>query len=301
MYNPDRLAKVRQQYDDMQPLSPLPDIAPMEYYTIQASLSTVRLVLLRPKHTARQTLPVVVYLHGGGFIFGSFASKEKFIRNVVTKSHVALIYVDYSLSPEARYPVAVEETFSTVLWAYKHANLFAFDRSKISIIGDSAGGCLAAAASILLNRRGYSGILENQILVYPMLTHDRSMFDSDKQFGQGDYLLTSEEMACYSQHYIGDCHATDQDPILAPLHATIEDLKNQPRCLILTAECDVLRDEGEHYARRLAAARVDSCSVRIMGTVHGFMALVDDENSHYRRVLNLISGFLSESHSCTTA
>lgn len=135
------------------------------------------------------------------------------------------------------------------------------------------------------------------MLIYPVAAYDRSMYESNTLYGQGNYLLSSKEMDFYWHTYTGGYSATSQalhDPSLAPLQtATLDDLRPLPRTLVLTAECDILRDEAEHYARRLASADVPSCSVRMMGTVHGFMAM--DETTHYRRGLSLITDFLNES------
>lgn len=122
------------------------------------------------------------------------------------------------------------------------------------------------------------------------------MYDSNTLYGQGNYLLNSKEMDFYWHAYTGDYSSTSQvlrDPSFAPLQtASLDELRPLPRTLVLTAECDILRDEGEHYARRLADADVPSCTVRMIGTVHGFMAMAD--TTHYRRGLSLITGFLNE-------
>ncbi|CAO3595431.1 unnamed protein product [Absidia cylindrospora] len=253
----------------------------------------VELTIVRPLGTENDILPGLVFLHGGGWTTGAgFTTSERIVKDIVVNAHVAIIYVDYRLSPEVKFPVAVEECYSSTLWVHENASAIKVDPSRLAIGGDSAGGNLSAAVSIMLAQRGHENVLQGQILLYPATAHNRKGNDSFQTYGDGDYLLSRKDIAYFEdQYYDGD--GSPVDVRSAPLLATLDQLKNVPRALVLTAECDILRDEGESYARKLTEAGVDTRCVRVVGATHGFASAPLD-TPLYRQALNLVTGFLDK-------
>ncbi|KAI8334564.1 alpha/beta hydrolase fold-domain-containing protein [Chlamydoabsidia padenii] len=288
------------------PYENLPQVAPHVIKEIPTTAENgtgkVTLTLVRPKGSENNTLPVAIYFHGGGWILGSFKVSEKLIKDLVVKAHIALIYVEYSLSPQVKYPVALEECYSSVLWVHENASSLNVDPSNLTVFGDSAGGNLTAAISILLKKRGHNGVIKKQLLLYPAVAYTRDEYDSFKNYGQGDYILSHKAMSNMASLYHDEKHKTKhgawwtfspKDVLSCPLLATDEELKDLPRCLTITAECDVLRDEGEHYARRLTEVGVDSCAVRVLEAMHGFTTMPLD-TPQYRQALTLMTAFVNE-------
>jgi acetyl esterase len=144
----------------------------------------------------------------------------------------------------------------------------------------------------MLKQRGHGDVLKGQVLIYPVVDHAHAHYESYHAYGGGDYLLTHEDMVFFMEAYYGSKEAS-KDIRSAPLLATLEELKGVPRALVLTAECDVLRDQGEAYARHLTAAGVDAVGVRLIGATHGF-ATVPIETPQYRQSLTLITNFLNK-------
>ncbi|KAI8093789.1 alpha/beta hydrolase fold-3 domain-containing protein [Halteromyces radiatus] len=252
----------------------------------------ITLTIVRPIGTENEVLPVIIYFHGGGWVFGSFKTTEKLVKNIAVNAHVAVVFVDYSLSPEVRFPVAVEECYSSILWVHENAEMIKVDPSNLVVGGDSAGGNLSAVTSIMLKERGHGNVVTGQILLYPAVTHHRQHYESYNLFGNGEYILSHSDIAFFGNAYFGN-DKRPNDVRCAPLLATLDELKGLPRALILTAECDVLRDEGEDYARRLSEAGVDTCCMRMIGTIHGY-ATSPLETPQYLQTLNMISAFLNK-------
>jgi acetyl esterase len=145
---------------------------------------------------------------------------------------------------------------------------------------------------VMLAQRGHEDVLKGQILMYPVLALERQDFDSYQTYGDGDYFISRKNCDYFYQAYCGEA-PFPADVRLAPLLATLDELKSVPKALILTAECDVLRDEGEAYARKLTQAGVDTCCVRIIGATHGY-ATAPPNTSHYRRALHMMTDFLTK-------
>ncbi|KAI8080069.1 alpha/beta hydrolase fold-domain-containing protein [Halteromyces radiatus] len=286
----------------------VPEVAPLETKRISINVvgqpAEIDLTILRPKGTEQQVLPVAIYLHGGGWCIGSLFEAQKFVKDVVVKAHVAVIHVEYSLSPEVKYPVAVEECYSSILWIYENAASLNVDPSKLMIFGDSAGGNMSTVATILLKERGYGHVINRQILLYPAVARFRNQYDSYHHYGNGNYTLSHDEIAFFAANYHGENSRVQleggdwtygpEEVSNAPILATLEQLKGLPRCLVVTAECDVLRDEGEEYVRRLTEAGVDACAVRIIGATHGYLTLAIPATIQYTQTLNLVVGFMME-------
>lgn len=232
----------------------------------------IRLRLYRPSQ--RGFLPGLVYYHGGGFVIGSLDSHDPLCRELCQGSGCAVVSVDYRLAPEAPFPAAVNDAYAALSWVHENADELGLDHQRLAVGGDSAGATLATvAARLAKERRGPPVAL--QLLAYP-ITDFRSLdTGSYREFAEG-YLLTRASMAWFRDHYLQD-PAQRSDPRASPLAA--ENLIGLPPALVITAECDVLRDEAEAYAERLVQAGVRTELVRYPGLIHGFLsryALFDD-------------------------
>lgn len=249
------------------PLALLP--AQVEQRTIPCGpKGNLQLRIVRPEH-AEAELPVIIYFHGGGWVLGSFETYDRFLRQLVSGTGAALVFVEYSLSPEARFPVALEECYAATQWVSEHGAALGVDASRLVIAGDSAGGNLAAAVCLLAKERGGPRIA-GQALIYPATA---SGFDtaSFHQFGHG-YYLTAEASRWFWHQYAPD-RSADHDPHACPMAASTDQLTGLPPALVITGECDVLRDEGEAYAGRLMQAGVSVACTRYLGVIHGFIGI----------------------------
>jgi len=224
--------------------------------------------ILRPKGAAGP-LPVVIYIHGAGWVFGSRHTHDRLIRELAVGADAAVVFPNYSLSPEARYPTAIEESYAVLRWVADHGGDKGLDASRIVIAGDSVGGNMTAALTLMAKLRSGPRLLA-QLLFYPVTD---ASFDTDsyRQFATG-YFLRRDAMQWFWDQYTTD--DTQRDEITAsPLRATDEQLTDLPPALVITAEADVLRDEGEAYGRKLRQAGVDVTAVRYEGVFHDFMML----------------------------
>ncbi|CAO3639576.1 unnamed protein product [Cunninghamella echinulata] len=246
-----------------------------------------------------QLLPTLIYIHGGGYTSGDYTRYEKFIKDISVKAKINVIFIDYHLSPGSKFPVPVEECYSSVLWIYQHGKELNVNTEKIFIGGDSAGGNLTAATVILLKQRSVEQqILSGQVLIYPGVARQRKEYESYHLYGGGDYPYTREEMKQHHTAYLGEDYEQEDHPTFndirrAPLIATPTQLKGLPKTLILTAECDIVRDEGEAYARKLAQVGVEINAIRLLGTPHSFIT-EHVETPQYKQTINVISCFLNE-------
>jgi acetyl esterase len=207
---------------------------------------------------------LVVYYHGGGWVVGSLDSHDPACRFLARETDAMVLAVDYRLAPEHRFPAAVDDTLAAFRWAVREAQALGVDPARIAVGGDSAGGNLAAVVSQLATRDGGPRPAA-QLLVYPV-TDVSSKHDSYRLFADG-FFLTEREMDWYRHHYLPD-EAAALDPRVSPLLAA--DLRGLPPAIVLTAGFDVLRDEGEAYARRMESAGVAVRRRRHAGLIHGF-------------------------------
>lgn len=221
--------------------------------------------ILRPPGN-KATLPVVMYFHGGGWVLGNFATHERIVRDIVSGAGVASVFPEYTCAPDAHYPVANEQAYAATKWVAEHAKELNFDSERLAVSGESAGGNMATVVALLARQRGGPKIAA-QALFYPS-TSGRPDFPSRQQFAEG-YYLTAETGKWFWQHYTGGARV-ENEPTACPLTATLEQLASLPPALVITAECDVLRDEGEAYARKLVQAGVRVVATRYLGTLHGF-------------------------------
>jgi acetyl esterase len=264
------VAQARELYVNGQKLVPLvKKPAQIEDRTIPAGTGgDLKLRIFRPEGSSG-TLPVVMYFHGGGWVLGDADTYDHYMRELTNGSGAAVVFVEYSRSPEARYPIALEECFAATKWVAAHGNELNVNSSQIAVAGDSAGGNMAAVVCLLAKQRGGPEIAA-QVLIYPATGH---VFDSTsfQEFATG-YFLTQETSQWFWQQYTGGA-AVEHEPTACPLQATLDQLKGLPPALVITGECDVLRDEGEAYARKLIQAGVTVTCTRYLGAIHGFMGI----------------------------
>lgn len=229
---------------------------------------SVNIRIVRPQKSAG-ALPAIVYTHGAGWVFGNEHTHDRLIREIAVGAHAAVVFTKYSLSPEARYPTALEEIYTSLEWVARNGAEVGLDRSRIVVAGDSVGGNLTAAVAI--NARARRGpALVGQLLFYPVTD---ASFDtgSYRQFAEG-YFLRRDAMQWFWDQYLPD--ASKRSEITAsPLRATPDQLRDLPPTLVITAEADVLRDEGEAYANKLRDAGVRVAAARLQGTIHDFVML----------------------------
>ena len=249
------------------PQAPLPVVRDT---AIPGMAGTIPARFYRP--VADGVLPLLVYFHGGGWVIGSLDTHDDVCRDLAAQAGCAVLSVDYRLAPEHRFPAAAEDCFTATRWAAQNAAGLAIDPRRLAVGGDSAGGNLAAVTALMARDQG-GPALRFQLLVYPV-TCGRMDSPSIHENADG-YLLTRDAMVWFWDHY-APAPADREQPYAAPLRAA--DLSGLPPALVITAEFDPLRDEGEAYARRLQASGVPTTLHRYDGQIHGFLtmgALID--------------------------
>ncbi|MGP3919781.1 alpha/beta hydrolase [Nonomuraea sp. 10N515B] len=239
-----------------------------KWIIVPAEVGDVRVRIVKPAGTTG-VLPAVLYVHGGGWVLGNAGTHDRLVRELAVGAGAAVVFVEYDRSPEARYPVAIEQAYATALWITKRGAEEGMDASRLAVAGDSVGGNMAAALTILAKRRGDVRFV-HQSLYYPV-TDAAQDTDSYREFADGPYL-TAGAMAWFWDAYTTD-PAQRAEITASPLRASLEELAGLPPAFIIVDENDVLRDEGEAYARKLTAAGVPTTSVRYNGTLHDFMML----------------------------
>lgn len=232
---------------------------------------------------------VLIFFHGGGWVIGNIDSYSNVCTNMAKQTGALVVSVDYRLAPEHRFPCALLDCYTVTREIFLDSSLFGVETNNITIIGDSAGGNLAAAVSMLARDRGEFDV-SRQILIYPSTSNDHSDetgFPSIKKYGH-EYLLKSKRIRDYMDLYIS---AEDDlnNPYLAPLIA--EDLSNQPKSLIITAEYDPLRDEGEAYGKKLTLHGNTVDIYRMKDALHGFFSL-PKHFVHVKKSYEIINRFL---------
>ncbi len=228
----------------------------------------ISITVVRPVET-NGSLPAVVYTHGGGWVLGNFGTHERLVRDLTAQTGAAFVFVNYTPSPEARYPIAIEQVYATVKWVAERGAELGLDGSRLAIAGESVGGNMTAAVALMAKERGGPAI-RYQALLYPV-TNAAFNTDTYNAFADGPWL-TRKGMEWFWDAYAPDV-ARRTEPTASPLLASLEQLRGLPPALVITDEADVLRDEGEAYARKLRAAGVDVTAIRYDGVFHDFMML----------------------------
>ena len=243
--------------------------AEVEQHTIPGGpTGTISIVLVRPAdHNGK--LPAVIYTHGGGWVLGNFGTHERLVRDLARQTGAAFVFVDYPRSPEARFPIAIEQVYATLEWVAHHGAELGLDQERIAVAGDSVGGNMTAAITLMAKERGGPSI-RLQALLYPVTDASFETL-SYHEFADGPWL-TRKAMQWFWDAYLPDVYQRAM-PLASPLRATLNELSGLPPALVITDEADVLRDEGEAYARKLRDAGVDVTAVRYEGVFHDFMML----------------------------
>ncbi|CAN7658070.1 alpha/beta hydrolase [Caballeronia sp. LjRoot34] len=231
-------------------------------------IGSVDVRIVRPDSDPR-TRPTVIYLHGGGWVAGGKQTHDWLIREIAVAADVTLFFVDYTLAPEMQYPHQNEQAYAVLSHVARYADTFRVDASRIAIIGDGAGGNMAAALTFMAKERNGPKIAF-QGLFYPVLS-DISENTSYERYADGP-MLNLADMAYFFDAYFPS-YESRREVTAFPLLASVENLRGLPETLLIVSEHDVLRDEGEQYAHKLYEAGVQVTSVRYNGTVHGFMTL----------------------------
>ncbi|WP_020385978.1 alpha/beta hydrolase [Kribbella catacumbae] len=235
-----------------------------EWLTVPDGNVKVRIV--RPAGVAGP-LPVVLYIHGAGWVFGNAHTHDRLVRELAVGAGAAVVFPEYDRSPEAQYPIALEQNYAAARWIVASGKEHDLDASRLAIAGDSVGGNLAAAVTLLAKERG-DVTFNQQVLFYPVTD---ASFDtaSYHEFAEG-YFLQREGMKWFWDQYTKD-EAERNQITASPLRASLEQLRGLPTALVITGEADVLRDEGEAYAAKLREAGVAVTAVRFGGVIHDFV------------------------------
>ncbi len=233
--------------------------------TIDHDGRSLRLHIVKPGG-APPGLPVFMFFHGGGWVLGDFETHRRLVRDLVLASGAAAVFPDYSPSPEARYPTAINEAYAATLWVAEHGAEIGVDGARLAVAGNSVGGNMAAAVSLMAKDKG-GPALRCQALLWTVTDAD---FDtpSYREFAEG-HFLTRNMMIWFWGNYLPDL-ARRREKYAAPLRAPIGELRGLPPAVVQTAHSDVLRDEGEAYARKMNEAGVEVVSVRYNGLIHDF-------------------------------
>ncbi|MFD5411847.1 alpha/beta hydrolase [Streptomyces nojiriensis] len=236
---------------------------------------SVRARIVRPTG-ASGPLPVIVYIHGAGWVFGNAHTHDRLVRELAVGTGAAVVFPEYGLSPEHRYPVAIEQNWTVARWVVTDGAGHGLDATRIAVAGDSVGGNMSIALTLMAKERG--GLdLRQQVLFYPVTD---AAFDTGSyhQFAEG-YFLRRDGMQWFWDQYTTD-EAQRAEITASPLRATTDQLTDLPPALVITGEADVLRDEGEAYANKLRAAGVPVTAVRFQGIIHDFVMLNTLRETH---------------------
>jgi acetyl esterase/lipase len=261
-------ADARKVLEDAQsgPTSKLP--VDEEWITIQAPVGDARVRVVKPRG-ATGMLPVIVYMHGGGWILGNAGTHDRLVRELAVGARAALAFVEYPNSPEAHYPTAIEQGYATAQWITRDGASKGLDANRLAVAGESVGGNMTAALALMAKERGDVTFVQ-QSMYYPV-TDAAMNTASYEQFATG-YYLTRKAM-----EWFWDAYTTDQaqraEITASPNQATTEQVADLPPTYLCVDEADVLRDEGEAYAAKLRSAGVPVTTVRYNGTIHDFMLL----------------------------
>jgi acetyl esterase len=240
-----------------------------EWITVKGGpTGEVKARIVKPRG-ATGTLPVVLYIHGAGWVFGDAKTHDRLVRELAVGIGAAVVFPEYSRSPEAHYPVAIDQNYAVAQWIVKEGAAKGLDASRFAVAGDSVGGNMTAAATLMAKERGDVHFVA-QLLFYPVTDAN---FDTGSyhQFGEGYYLRRD------GMQWFWDQYTTDEDKrneiTASPLRASLDQLGDLPPAIVINGEADVLRDEGEAYANKLRQAGVPVTAIRHQGMIHDFVML----------------------------
>ncbi|WP_110947016.1 alpha/beta hydrolase [Pseudomonas bohemica] len=237
----------------------------VERRSIEVDGKPLGIRVIRPQG-AKGDLPVFMFFHGGGWVLGDYPTHERLIHDLVVGSGAGAVYVDYTPSPEAQFPTAINEAYGATRWLAENGKQIGVDGSRLAVVGNSVGGNMAAAVAIKAKEVG-TPKLRLQALLWPVT--DANFNDASYKWFADGHFLTRSMMQWFWDSYTTDPNQRN-DIHASPLRASLEQLKGLPPALVQTAEMDVLRDEGEAYARKLNAAGVSVTAVRYNGMIHDY-------------------------------
>jgi acetyl esterase/lipase len=261
-------ADARKVLEDAQsaPIDKLP--VDEEWITVPASVGDVRVRIIKPQG-ASGLLPVIVYMHGGGWVLGNAGTHDRLVRELAVGAGAALAFVEYPNAPEAKYPTAIEQGYATAQWITKNGASKGLDANRMAVAGESVGGNMTAALALMAKERGDVTFVQ-QSMYYPVTDAAMNTASYD-QFATG-YYLSRKEM-----EWFWDAYTTDPkqraEITASPNQASVKQVTGLPPTYLCVDEADVLRDEGEAYAAKLREAGVPVTAVRFDGTIHDFMLL----------------------------
>ncbi|KIC92644.1 alpha/beta hydrolase [Flavihumibacter solisilvae] len=233
--------------------------------TINTDGYSIVLDIVKPTGT-KEVLPVFVFIHGGGWVLGDFPTHKRLVRDLVVESGLTAVFVNYTRTPDARYPRAVHEIYAATKWVAEHGNEIGVDGKRLAVVGNSVGGNMTAVTTLMAKANGGPEI-KLQVMMWPIV---------DAQFNTESYKLYGEQrfLTTPLMKWMYDLYTTDpkerKEIYASPLQASVEQLKGLPPALIQVAENDILRDEGEAYGRKLDEAGVPVTTVRYNGVIHDF-------------------------------
>ncbi|MGG6239414.1 alpha/beta hydrolase [Nodosilinea sp. AN01ver1] len=233
--------------------------------TITADGYSIVLNIVRPEGV-QGILPVFIFIHGGGWVLGDYPTHKRMVRDLVVLSGFSGVFVNYTRTPDAQYPQAINEIYAATKWVAEHGAEIGVDGSNLAVVGNSVGGNMTAVTTLMAKASGGPNI-KLQIMMWPIVDANFET-ESYQQFGENRFLTTPLMKWMYDM-YIADPEKR-KDIYASPLQATVEQLKGLPPALIQIAESDVLRDEGEAYGRKLNEAGVPVTTVRYNGMIHDF-------------------------------
>ncbi|MEO8072495.1 MAG: alpha/beta hydrolase [Acidobacteriota bacterium] len=233
--------------------------------TINADGFEIKLNIVRPEEKTEK-LPVFMFIHGGGWVLGDYPTHKRMVRDLVVNSDFAAVFVNYTRTPEAVYPQQINEIYAATKWVAENGDEINVDGKNMAVVGNSVGGNMSAVTTLMAKEKGRPEI-KLQILMWAIVDADFET-ESYKQFGEKRFLTTPLMKWMYDM-YIPEPEKR-KEIYASPSQATIEQLKGLPPALVITGESDVLRDEGEAYARKLDEAGVKVTNVRYQGMIHDF-------------------------------
>lgn len=264
---------LRQAYAALSALSTKEEVASVRDTLAPGPGGDLRARFYRPATvlSASGTAPVLVWFHGGGWVIGDIETHDSLCRSLANAAQVAVVSVDYRLAPEHPFPAALDDALASVRWVAANAAKLGVDPNRLAVGGDSAGGNLAAIACQELRDSGPA--IRFQLLIYPLLDarYETPSMDENAE----GFFLTKESLCWFRDHYLGGMNVDPGDPRVSPACAADAAIAGVAPGLVITAEYDPLRDEGEVYGQRLRAAGVDMSVTRYDGMIHGFVSMAD--------------------------
>jgi len=263
----DDAVKAREIMRSLPPVPGADEVASVEDRTIPGGIAIRIYQPATGPGGSDEPAPGVLYFHGGGWVVCDLDSHDGMCRRVANELGAVVVSVDYRLAPEHKFPAAIDDAYAALAWLAEHADALGIDPARLAVAGDSAGGNLAAVVAQMSRDRG-GPALAFQLLIYPVIDSSAERDDRPSRSENAvGYFLTLAQMEWYRAQYLPD-DAAGEDPLVSPhLAASLEGL---PPACIVTAEMDLLRDEGEHYGRALEAAGIDVTIHRAPGMFHGF-------------------------------